>query len=348
MDTSFSNLAILIPTYNPNQNLIGLIKSLSLYEWDEIIVVNDGSSNKSIKIFDNLKNINNVKVINHLNNQGKGAALKTGIKYLNQKKSNLDGLITADSDGQHLVEDIKKIAESTINRKNDVIFGVRSFEEGVPLKSKLGNKITQHLLYLFNDISIDDSQTGLRYLPASILNQLLALPGNKYEYELECLFAIKNLRYTITQIQINTVYIDENSGSHFRPIIDSARIYLVFARFSLSSLLSFALDITLFAIFLSYLDSILSATLMARMISGVFNFTLNKVIVFKGGKNNNNLKQLLGYIILWATLAMLSGLIVSSVEGVSTNLIIPFKISVDLLLFLIAFYIQKNIIFKPT
>ena len=347
MNASFSSLAILIPSYNPGQNLLDLVLGLSSYQWNEIIVVNDGSSNESQIFFDNLKNIDNVHVINHSTNLGKGAAIKTGIEYLKNKKTRLDGLITADSDGQHLVEDIEKVAQSTKNRKNDVIFGVRSFEEGTPLKSKFGNKITKYLLYLFNDISIDDTQTGLRYLPVSIFSKLLTLPGNKYEYELECLFAIRNLGYNITQIQIKTVYIDDNAGSHFRPIIDSAKIYLVFARFSISSLLSFGLDISLFAVFLSYLDSIFYATIMARIISGIFNFTLNRNIVFRANRNSNLLKKSIGYIILWAILAVLSGLIVSSAQGVAMHLIIPFKIAIDLLLFLIAFYVQKNIIFHP-
>ena len=198
----------------------------------------------------------------------------------------------------------------------------------------------------FNGISIDDSQTGLRYLPNSIFSNLLMLPGNKYEYELECLYAIRKLGYNITQIQIKTVYIEGNSGSHFRPIIDSARIYLVFARFSLSSLLSFGLDMSIFAFFLSYLDSIFAATIMARVISGIFNFTLNRTYVFRINHSRGIIKESISYFILWATLAITSGLIVSSAQGLEAYIIIPFKVGVDLLLFFIAFYVQKNLIFR--
>jgi len=346
MISSFSRLAILIPTFNPNQKLVDLVLELSTYDWNEIIIINDGSSTESQIFFDDLHKIKNVYILTHASNQGKGAALKSGIGYLKNKKINLDGLITADSDGQHLTKDIEKIAKTATLRKNDVIFGVRSFDKGTPLKSKFGNNITKYLLYLFNGISIDDSQTGLRYLPNSIFSNLLMLPGNKYEYELECLYTIRKLGYNITQIQIKTVYIEGNSGSHFRPLIDSARIYLVFARFSLSSLLSFGLDMSIFAFFLSYLDSIFAATIMARVISGIFNFTLNRTYVFRTNHSRGIIKDSIGYFILWATLAIASGIIVSSAQGLEAYIIIPFKVGVDLLLFFIAFYVQKNLIFR--
>jgi putative flippase GtrA len=310
-------------------------------------VVNDGSSSiNSNNLLDQINDINNVDVINHSSNQGKGSALKTGIEFLKYNKNNIDGIITVDSDGQHQLEDILKVATSSTTRKDDVLFGVRSFEDGTPLRSRLGNKLTKYLLYLFNGISIDDTQTGLRYLPTSLFSVLLNLPGNRYEFELECLFTIRNLGYSITQIPIKTIYIDGNSDSHFRPIIDSAKIYLVFARFSLSSLLSFGLDITIFAVLLSYLDSILISTIVARVLSGIFNFTLNRTIVFRSNRSNSLLIDAGRYILLWATLAIFSGLIVSTAQGLDAYLIIPFKIMIDLLLFIIAFYVQKNIVFK--
>lgn len=346
MSSNLSNIAILIPAFNPNSNLVDLILALSKFQWKEIVIINDGSSEKSKHYFERLANINQINIINHSRNEGKGSALKTGIKYLSNTNKNLDGLITADSDGQHLLEDILKIAYSSINRENDVIFGVRSFKENTPLRSKFGNNLTKYLIYLFNGISIDDTQTGLRYLPSSIFENLLQLPGKKYEYELECLFAIRSLGYNITQIQIKTVYIDDNSGSHFRPIIDSARIYLVFIKFSFSSLLSFGLDIALFAFFLSVLDSVFDATLIARIISGIFNFTINRNFVFKVVQKNTIWKEIIGYVVLWAFLAVTSGLIVSSSQELTAHLIIPFKILIDMLLFIIAFYIQKTYIFN--
>ena len=346
MANLFPNIAILIPSFNPDRNLINLVTKLSIDSWSQIVIVNDGSINESNHIFDKLKDINNVLVISHSSNKGKGAALKTGIKHINDNAKTIKGIITVDADGQHLVDDVQKIAKSAQERENDVIFGVRSFGDNIPFRSKFGNNLTKRLLYIFNGISISDTQTGLRYLPVSIFSELLTLTGNKYEYELECLFAINRLGYNITQIQIQTVYMDNNSGSHFRPLIDSARIYMVFARFSFSSLLSFGLDITIFALFLSYSQSIFAATIMARVISGVFNFILNRNFVFQVYDKNNLIKESISYIILWTILMLLSALIVSFAEESSSYVVILLKILVDLLLFFIAFYVQKNIIFN--
>jgi|APSaa5957512535_1039671.scaffolds.fasta_scaffold38561_2 glycosyltransferase involved in cell wall biosynthesis len=346
MPNLFPNIAILIPSFNPDKNLTNLVTKLSSDSWNKIVIVDDGSFNEYQSFFNQLKDIDNVHVINHSNNQGKGAALKTGIKYIENNTTALKGIITVDADGQHLVEDIQKIAKSAQERETDVIFGVRSFGKNTPFRSKFGNKLTKQLLYIFNGISVSDTQTGLRYLPVSIFSELLILPGNRYEYELECLFTINKLGYNITQIQIKTVYLDNNTGSYFRPLVDSARIYLVFAKFSVSSLLSFGLDIALFALFLSYFQSIFIATIVARTISGVFNFVLNRNFVFQVNKKSNLIKESIGYIILWSVLAILSGLIVSFAQGSPAYIVIPLKVSVDLLLFFMAFYVQKNIIFK--
>lgn len=348
MNNIYTKIAIIIPSYNPNQNLVELVEKLSLNPWYKIVVINDGSSEQSLKFFNSIKKITNIHLLTHSNNQGKGKAIKTGIKFLLKESAPIDGLITVDSDGQHSFDDIQNIAltsNNNLNKKN-VIFGVRSFDKNVPLRSRFGNNLTNYLLYILNGISITDSQTGLRFLPTSIFTELLKLPGERYEYELECLFAFKKLGYEILELKIKTIYLNDNADSHFRPFIDSAKIYFVFARFSFSSLLSFGIDITVFSLSLYYLESIFISTLISRAISGVFNFSLNKKIVFQANKSKNLIRESFGYFILWSTLLILSGLIVSIEQGSSPLIVIPFKIFVDLLLFIVSFYIQKNIIFK--
>jgi glycosyltransferase involved in cell wall biosynthesis len=345
MSKLYKKIALIIPSYNPNHHLVKLVEKLSFYSWNTIVVVNDGSEEKSLKHFNALKKIKNVHLINHPNNLGKGSAIKTGVKYILDQSCNIDGLITLDSDGQHCIEDIKNIALSSLKNKNNVIFGVRSFDKSVPLRSRFGNKITKYLLYIFNGISINDSQTGLRFLPTSILSELIKLPGKRYEFELECLFAIKRLGYEIIQLKINTIYINDNNDSHFRPLIDSAKIYAVFARFSISSILSFGIDISIFSISLYFFESIFLCTLIARVVSGIFNFQINRKLVFHSDKSNHLKKESFAYFILWLILLVLSGLIVSIEQGSSALIVIPFKILIDLLLFVAAFYTQKNIIF---
>ncbi len=131
MVNSFPNIAVLIPSFNPDRNLINLVTKLSIDSWSRIVIVNDGSTNESNQIFIELNCIKNVLVISHSSNQGKGAALKTGIKYINDNAKTIKGIITVDADGQHLIDDVQKIAKSAQEREND---GIRT--------AILGNELT--------------------------------------------------------------------------------------------------------------------------------------------------------------------------------------------------------------
>jgi len=346
MNNKFSHINILIPSFNPDTNLITLVNDLSRYNWNKIIIINDGSSQAHKNIYRNLDQIDNVNIVSHIANKGKGAALKTGIHHINNNISNSQGIITVDADGQHLIEDIIKIAHNATQHCDDVIFGVRNFGHNTPFRSKFGNNITKYLLHIFHGLSIDDTQTGLRYLPHALLDSLLELPGNRYEYEFECLFIINDLGYKITQVPIQTVYFNHNQESHFKPLIDSVKIYIVFIKFSISGLLSFAVDILIFALILPIIGAVFPATIIARAISSIPNFILNRTLVFQTHHNNNLKNESFYYISLWTFLAILSGSFVSIAENSPSHIIIPLKIFVDFLLFFISFYIQKNIVFR--
>ena len=101
---------ILIPAYNPDDKLIRLIDEL-IFLKIPIVVVNDGSDKCFNYIFEIIKSKSGVKVINHEINLGKGAALKTGIKYIMENYKECTGIVTADADGQHLPKDIIKIVD---------------------------------------------------------------------------------------------------------------------------------------------------------------------------------------------------------------------------------------------
>jgi glycosyltransferase involved in cell wall biosynthesis len=343
---NFSNISILIPAFNPDNNLRVLINELLIYEWKEIVVVDDGSLIESKKILHDIEKIIGVHVLTHENNKGKGEALKTGIKHIKKNKNSLKGLITVDADGQHLVTDVVKIA-SFINNENDVIFGVREFGDNTPLASKIGNKTIRLLLNFFNNIDINDTQTGLRYLPSSIFDKLLRLPGKRYEYELECIFAIKEMGRKILQIKIETIYLDNNSNSHFKGFSDSVKVLLSFFRFGFSSLAGFTVDILIFSMLILNSVSIFYAVAISRIVSGFLNFSLNDKIVFKGGGDKKYKFKLYSYIVLWVVLLLISIVLVSLLtpkDDISMAILV--KIFVDLFLFVFSFFIQKNIIFR--
>jgi glycosyltransferase involved in cell wall biosynthesis len=343
---SFSKTCILIPSYNPDQNLVDLINDISKYSWKNIIIVDDGSNTETKYLFDEIKENFEVTVLSHKKNFGKGAALKTGFDYLKSNELNSIGVITVDADGQHLVKDIVEIANSAENEKNGVIFGVRRFDDETPFASIVGNRIISYLLNVMNGIDQEDTQTGLRFIPTNVLKDLLLLPGQRYEYELECLITIRKLGLSIKQVPIETVYIDKNQGSHFRGLIDSSRVLLIFFRYSAISLSSFGIDIVIFALLLSFYESIFFATIIARVISGSYNFLMNKFVVFLSPSITKFSKELLLYLSLWAFLAVISGALVSISNENEMHVTLLLKALVDTSLFFLAFYIQKNIVFN--
>ena len=181
-------MKILIPAYKPNKKIINLINEIIKLTNVSIIVIDDGSGKEYKKIFDKLKLLQNkVTVIEHKTNRGKGEAIKTGIKYLIDIEEN-EGVVTADCDGQHTPKDIVKIIEELRNTKNDLVLGVRNFDnKNVPRKSKYGNKISRVLFRAMTGEKIRDTQTGLRGYSSNIFDWLVKVKGNRHDYEFNIL-----------------------------------------------------------------------------------------------------------------------------------------------------------------
>jgi len=342
---NFSKTCIVIPSLNPNNKLTHLIEELCVYKWKKIIIIDDGSTQETVRVFHNIVKNFGITLITHETNKGKGAALKTGFNYIKNQENGSRGIITVDSDGQHLIEDIIKIAHTANEKWSNVIFGIRKFGKTTPFSSLIGNKVSSFLLDATNDITIDDCQTGLRYLPISLVDELLLLQSSRYDYELECLIRINTLGYNIIKIQIETVYLNKNKGSHFRGLVDSSRILLVLTRYSAISISSFGIDIFLFLLVLSYSESIFYATIIARIISGSYNFSLNKLFVFRSNGFYQIFKETSSYLILSIFVALLSASIVGLWKENAIYSIVIFKALVDTSLFFLTFYVQKNIIF---
>ncbi len=209
----YDKLVILIPTYNPSEKLIKTIDVLKDSGFNHIVVVNDGSLNNEI-----FNEIEVDRVLKHKTNKGKGASLKTGFEYL--KKLNFDGAITIDDDLQHDISDVKKIADSFLE-KQGVYFGVRDFN-GAPVIRKMANIIVSKLFKLLYKFDICDTQTGLRCFPKNIFEHLTLINGSGFEYEMNVLkYLVKN-KYNINKIKIKTIYNDNKS--HYSVFKDSFKI----------------------------------------------------------------------------------------------------------------------------
>ena len=340
----FTNTAILIPAYNPGPALLDLVHRLMEIGSTCCIIINDGSGARHQEVFDRLSEIDRIHIVTHEHNKGKGAALKTGFRYIQQIEGNV-GVITVDADGQHLPKDVERLAREAFQNKQNVVLGTRSFSTQVPLRSRLGNRLTSYLLDKLSGICLSDSQTGLRYLPRSLLHEVSGLESDGYDFELECLLIAQELGYQFQQLSIDTVYINSNESSHFRPIVDSYHVYKALFHFSGASLFCFVLDITLFTIFYHASANVMLATLVARTISGVANFSINKFYVFNRTESRRTLREGCEYLMLWLVIAVLSGSAVTLVEGKHMYVVVPFKIVADILLFFLSFTVQRQYIF---
>ncbi len=137
----------LIPAYNPDELLISLLCQLSSQkQFDQIVVVNDGSCcPESQAVFADICHLKRVTLLQHSINLGKGAALKTGLDYINYHFiNNLVGVVTLDADGQHDIQDVIAIANQLYQYPHRLIVGVRRFNKHMPWRSRLGNVITKY------------------------------------------------------------------------------------------------------------------------------------------------------------------------------------------------------------
>ncbi|MGO1355863.1 bifunctional glycosyltransferase family 2/GtrA family protein [Alkalibacterium gilvum] len=349
---------IVIPVLNPNDAFLPYVRKLIDEQYASIIIVNDGSAAEKAPLFETLKKLPEVTVLTHSVNMGKGRALKSGFNYIltDPNASDYSGVITVDGDGQHTIEDVLKLScKMEEEAANALVLGVRSFnEDNVPWTSRLGNTITKHLFKLLYGKGLVDTQTGLRGIPISLLSTFVAIEGERYSYETNMLVVAVKEDITFQEVPIETVYIEDNVESHFNALKDSVDIYALlfknFFKFMSVSFSSFLIDLAFFQFFLflfSFLitrSQIIVATILARVVSSVFNFVLNRRWVFESDKN---LKQtLISYYGLALVVALVSGISVYWLFQLTSIKELILKIVIDALLFIMSYRIQKSLVFK--
>lgn len=302
------NCAIIIPALNPSKSLIDYVKTLLANDIPHVIVVNDGSRQELADIFQELNCLDGCTVLHHEVNRGKGRALKTAFQYVLQYHHDLDGVITADADGQHSIPDVLNISGKLVNTDKEIILGVRDFsQENVPVRSLIGNRITSFLFQLFYGGKLEDTQTGLRGVPLKILPQLIHLKGERYEYEINMIIFAKKRNIKLSEISIETIYFNNNAESHYSSIIDSIRVFMKLisglAKYSAATLISGIIDIISFFILTSLIlrnfplgIRVFFGTLGARVLSSSCNFYMNRSLVFTSP--NNVKKAMMKYYIL--------------------------------------------------
>ena len=219
---SYDKIYIVIPALDPDTHLLALTESLGEEGFSHILIVDDGTEEDRKQIFSRLPSF--VTLITHDRNLGKGAALRTAFAALSSEE--IAGVVTADSDGQHRVQDIKRVADALLCHPESLILGERTFGENIPAKSLIGNRFSSRMLEKRHGISLEDTQTGLRGIPKRFFPELLEISCDRFEYEMEMLIVWGER--PIETVEIETVYENgENRGTHFRPVRDSVRVIRV-------------------------------------------------------------------------------------------------------------------------
>ena len=360
--SEFERVPVVIPSYDPDEKLAETVSGLIAAGFSDVIVIDDGSREDTKRFFP--PESENVTVLRHEVNRGKGAGLKTAFTYILEHRPDAIGCVTADSDGQHRVEDIIACVREMIAHPDSIVLGARDFDRpDVPARSSFGNRFTSRSFRILFGMKLADTQTGLRAFPRSTLPAMLTARGNRYEFETNMLIVMKRRKIPYREVTIETVYIDDNAASHFRPIRDSLRIYGMIVAFALSSLLSWLVDFGLFSLLRlvvlpMYMPETVSAFganlpilfavayTLARIVSAVINYSINCRVVFGDGDR----RSVGRYVVLSIGQLALSALIgqelvwLISPDAGWVELII--KMIGDTVLFFASFRIQNNWVFS--
>lgn len=352
----------LIPAFEPDERILRLADELIKKGFD-ILAVDDGSGPSYRELFNDLSQ--RAIVLTHSNNLGKGAALKTGLRFINKYMAYTESIltpsgamtvsggdaviVTVDADGQHLPDDVLRVAQISAVRRDALVLGSRALEEEVPVRSRIGNTVTRHVYSAATGVQIHDTQTGLRAFHRSLIPRLLEIEGDRYEYEINMLMQLAAEGVPIIEERIETVYEDNNSGSHFRTVRDSLRVYKEILKFSASSLVSFALDYGLYALLLAATGAagIANGTVIsnigARLVSASANYTINKRMVFKS--RTGFAKSAAQYFTLAALILAGNTVVLNTLVGtLGINSLIA-KLLTEALFFMISWTVQRYVIF---
>ena len=228
MKSPLRDLAIVLPSLDPDEKFDRVVQGLAERGFRHLVIVDDGSAPEKQTHFEKAAALPGCTVLHHERNMGKGCALKNAFAYVLRELPELDGVITIDGDGQHLLEDIVACGERMLAEGDKVVLGCRNFDqEGVPARSVTGNKITSHMFRLFYGIRLSDTQTGLRAIPRTYLESFSRIHGERFEYEMNMLLKMKHRGIPFLEQPIATVYDPEDYSSHYNAVKDSWRIFKV-------------------------------------------------------------------------------------------------------------------------
>ena len=355
-------MPIIIPAYKPDEKLLLLLRDLRQKTDEEIVLVDDGGGAAFRDIFDRAEAFGVTRLV-HPVNRGKGAALKTAYAYL-KEKGVTGAICTADADGQHLPADILRCLESAEQNPGVLVIGGRAFRGNVPFRSRFGNTLSRWTFRILMGRSVYDTQTGLRAFSPDLLDLMLSVPGDRYEYEMQVLCQAAKAKVPFLEIEIETVYLEDNSSSHFNPLRDALRVYGILLKsaagrlfqvisFSFSSIVCFLTDLVLYwalntfvfsATFDTKANIALASLLCARAVSSTINYLINRNVVFQSRKSPFR-STVLFYLTVLVVFGLNHGLNVLFWDALELPKVLSIVLA-QMICFPLSFLVQKFIVFR--
>ncbi len=215
-----NSIAILIPAYNEVLTIRSVVKQCLQYT-NQILVIDDGSSDKTVEVIQDLP----IQVVRHEKNAGKGQALLTGFAFWLDHA--VSGVITIDADGQHDPSDFSKFFERIVQLPNSIVIGARTKNtENAPKYRLFANKTADFFISLAARRSLNDTQSGFRYYPISFLTNYVKQKQQPHRFAFEVGILVSAVRsgLPVQYVDIQSCYPDAARKSHYHPVKDTWRI----------------------------------------------------------------------------------------------------------------------------
>lgn len=338
---------LVVPAYCPGPALLRTLADVRAARPDwAVLVVDDGSGTAYEDAFAHARTAG-AEVLTLPVNRGKGAALKAGFAHVAAMRPG-SPVVCADADGQHALHDVVAVGERLLEdpAARRVVLGSRTFDGHVPLRSRIGNTVTRWLFTAATRTRVTDTQTGLRGLPAELLGWACTVPGERYEYELQVLLHAGRADIALDQVPIATIYLDDNSSSHFRPVADSLRVYAPLLTFLASALAAFGIDTLTLLLLQALSGDLLVSVVGARLTSAGANFVVNRHLVFDSEHRVRTGRAARRYAALATCLLGLNYLLLSGLTDLGLALL-PAKVLTELALVSTSFAAQRAYVFRP-
>lgn len=179
-EESNQSIWCVVPVYNNPATVADVVRRCC-EQVPNVLVVDDGSDQPVAELLGDLP----AKVIRHDKNRGKGEALLTALRYIEEQGG--EWMITLDADGQHQPEEIKNFFPKVGKHPASILIGVRDFDApNVPGSSRFGRTFSNFWIQLETGISLEDTQSGFRAYPVALVSQL-PLRSSRFDFEIEVL-----------------------------------------------------------------------------------------------------------------------------------------------------------------